>query len=194
MTKMEYREYIASEKWQQKRKQFLRWHSDCDRCGLPRWLAIIAYDQDLHVHHKSYARIGCEKDDDLEPLCRRCHEVETFGSSALHAPQKYKCEMCDESTFDSCGRFCSACTFLLSLYVGGFSNFFQPFGPKGYEVPVWQMLVEKVIHELECQADSNSVEVRFDHAVTEIFTVLSARQKQLRDPVLKALREKHSAR
>lgn len=187
-TKTEYREYIASEEWQQRRKEFLRFHPDCNRCGLPRSLAIIAYDQDLHVHHRNYGTIGCEKDDDLEPLCRRCHEVETFGSSALHAPKKYKCEMCDECTFDSCGRLCPACTFLLAFYVGGFSNFSQPFGPKGYEIPVWQMLVENVIHGLEWQADLNSAELNFNYAATEIHAVLSARQEQLHDRELKALR------
>jgi hypothetical protein len=30
----------------------------------------------LHVHHVSYARLGEELDEDLEALCKRCHNVE----------------------------------------------------------------------------------------------------------------------
>jgi HNH endonuclease len=83
-TKTEYREYIASEAWQRRRREFLSQNQICNRCRLHRRLAVIAYDQDLHVHHRSYARVGAERDDDLEPLCKRCHELETFGRSELH--------------------------------------------------------------------------------------------------------------
>lgn len=86
MTKSEYRKYIQSEYWQQRRKQFLSGHFSCQRCKLPSWAAIVAYDQGLHVHHKNYLRLGCELEEDLEALCRRCHEVETFGNSALKEP------------------------------------------------------------------------------------------------------------
>src|SRR5580704_18493233 len=84
MTKTEYREYIASEGWQQRRKLFIEHHYLCNRCGLHRSLAVIAYDQDIHVHHKNYQRLGAELDSDLESLCRRCHEIESFGHSNLH--------------------------------------------------------------------------------------------------------------
>src|SRR5271168_5540841 len=83
-TKSEYREYISSEEWQKRRKLFLVLHSVCNRCNLHRQLAIIAYDQDLNVHHRNYSRVGAELDTDLEALCRRCHELETFGTSKLH--------------------------------------------------------------------------------------------------------------
>ena len=43
------------------------------------------YDQDLHVHHRNYQRVGAELDSDLRSLCRRCHEIETFGESSLPA-------------------------------------------------------------------------------------------------------------
>jgi hypothetical protein len=99
MTKTEYREYIASEEWRARRGEFLKAYSHCNRCSIPRWLAVVAYDQDLSVHHKSYARIGAELDDDLEPLCRRCHEIETFGVSSLHQLQEAKCTYCDRRTY-----------------------------------------------------------------------------------------------
>jgi hypothetical protein len=83
-TKTEYREYISSDHWKRRRKDFLTHFPSCNRCRLNRTLALIAYDQDLHVHHRSYARVGAELDDDLEALCKRCHEVETFGRSNLH--------------------------------------------------------------------------------------------------------------
>ena len=114
-TKTEYREYIAGEHWQKRRKEFLDAFPNCNECDLPRWLAIIAYDQDLHVHHKSYARIGKEVDDDLEALCRRCHEVRTFGSSTLHEVSSIGCKLCGDQTYDSASRMCHNC----KLVIGG---------------------------------------------------------------------------
>ena len=83
MTKTEHRDYLASEAWLQRRKIFLRTHDSCNRCGVSRKQAVAAYDQDLHVHHRNYQHVGAELDEDLEVLCRRCHEIETFGKSEL---------------------------------------------------------------------------------------------------------------
>lgn len=82
-TKSEYRAYIQSEAWQKRRKEFLALRGHCNRCLLPRWAAIIAYDQDLNVHHRNYQSVGHELGEDLEPLCRRCHEIDAMGRSAL---------------------------------------------------------------------------------------------------------------
>lgn len=108
-TKTEYREYISSEAWQQRRKEFLKENLVCNRCDMPRAIAIIAYDQDLHVHHRSYANVGRELDSDLEPLCKRCHEIETFGSSALHKPTCYKCLDCGGPAWNAVLRLCVPC-------------------------------------------------------------------------------------
>jgi hypothetical protein len=108
-TKTEYREYIASAEWQQRRKQFLVSHDRCAKCSMPRWLAAIAYDQDLHVHHLTYANVGREPDVDLQPLCRRCHDLETFGRSELTAPKSAKCKMCFEPHFDPYSDLCVRC-------------------------------------------------------------------------------------
>lgn len=109
MTKREYRAYIASEEWQKRRKKFLREHDTCNRCGLYRWLAIIAYDQDLHVHHRNYATVGQESDIDLEPLCARCHEIESFGTSSLREIKGKPCAYCGCPNFDPFGNFCPRC-------------------------------------------------------------------------------------
>ena len=80
---------------------------------MPRWIAVVAYDQDLNVHHASYARLGCEVDADLEALCRRCHEIETFGESKLHRVATRPCVECENliwgvySALDD--GLCSAC-------------------------------------------------------------------------------------
>jgi hypothetical protein len=82
-TKSEYRGYIASPEWQSRRSKFLATHRYCCDCGIPRRWAVHFYDQDLHVHHESYAHVGAELDEDLRSLCRRCHEIKTFGHSSL---------------------------------------------------------------------------------------------------------------
>jgi len=104
LNKTEYRKYIASADWQERRKHFLAGEdglsSWCNRCKLPRWLAGIVYDQDLHVHHKSYVNIGSEKPEDLEILCTRCHEIETFGRSDLRTPKVATCTVCGQEHYD----------------------------------------------------------------------------------------------
>lgn len=82
-TRTSYRQYVASEAWLQRRKLFLMSRPNCERCGISKEQALEAYDQSLHVHHRNYQRVGCELDSDLEALCRRCHEIETFGKSSL---------------------------------------------------------------------------------------------------------------
>lgn len=124
-TKTEYREYISSPEWQARRKEFLLSYPECNRCSLPKWLAVIAYDQDLHVHHRSYTRVGHEKDEDLEPLCKRCHEIETFGNSSLHKPQHCRCTYCGHTTWRTAERVCDFCYLL------------HPAGGPGVEEDQW---------------------------------------------------------
>lgn len=110
MTKTEYREYISSPQWKERRKEFLAvFGTHCANCNLPRLLAIVAYDQDLHVHHVSYARIGQETEDDLKALCKRCHEIETFGVSRLHQPPSVPCQDCGNKTFNVIELICDDC-------------------------------------------------------------------------------------
>jgi len=114
MTKTEYRQYLGSSHWQAKRKHFLSYLTWCQKCQMPRYLAIIAYDQDLHVHHVSYANLGNENEDtDLMALCRRCHELETFGKTKLKAPWSTLCTACgDEPVYNRFALY-TLCEFCL---------------------------------------------------------------------------------
>lgn len=111
-TKTEYRKYIQSEAWQQRRKKFLRTNEECNRCELPRYLAIIAYDQDLHVHHRSYQNVGSEPSQDLEALCKRCHDIETFGRSEMREIKRYSCGLCELKHFNPYSDLCRECEML----------------------------------------------------------------------------------
>jgi hypothetical protein len=61
-----YRDYLASDQWKSLRLSVIcRDRCRCVRCGSC---------ERLEVHHKTYARRGFEEMDDLETLCRSCHE------------------------------------------------------------------------------------------------------------------------
>ena len=63
---VDYRTYIKSEEWQRKRELVLEfWDHKCATCFNHR---------DLHVHHRTYERLGEEKLTDLIVLCEGCHE------------------------------------------------------------------------------------------------------------------------
>lgn len=69
-----YREYLASKHWLNKRREALSHYGrKCNRCGK---------SYGLHVHHKTYKRIGCEKMVDLEVLCGGCHANHHEGKVA----------------------------------------------------------------------------------------------------------------
>lgn len=62
-----YSEYLESEHWKEKRaKARERANGRCQICN---------GDGELHTHHRTYERIGHERDDDLIVLCKRCHEL-----------------------------------------------------------------------------------------------------------------------
>ena len=110
MLKSQYESVLKTDRWQRMRKRVLHARPFCRACKLPRWLAVIAYDQDLHVHHRSYANRGTEREiDDLEPLCRRCHEIETFGRSDLRAPKAADCSTCGTVHWNPWSDHCSSC-------------------------------------------------------------------------------------
>lgn len=45
----------------------------CQDCWIDNKSALRYTGQKLNVHHESYERIGCEKDEDVVLLCFRCH-------------------------------------------------------------------------------------------------------------------------
>jgi 5-methylcytosine-specific restriction endonuclease McrA len=60
--------YLRSEAWRAKRLEVLaRAGWTCERCGLT--------GVRLDVHHRHYRNLGDEPLEDLQALCRPCHEV-----------------------------------------------------------------------------------------------------------------------
>ena len=62
-----YAAHIASEAWAERKARFYHRH--------PRRCAACAATRELHLHHKTYARFGAERDGDLACLCARCHSI-----------------------------------------------------------------------------------------------------------------------
>ncbi len=63
----EYARYLDGKWWKTKRRQKLKsCKHTCQECG--------ADDVPLQVHHLHYLTLGCERDADLQALCRTCHE------------------------------------------------------------------------------------------------------------------------
>jgi 5-methylcytosine-specific restriction endonuclease McrA len=61
----EYRAYLQSEEWAAKRDAALeRAEHRCQLCNS---------EHDLTVHHRTYERLGNERDADLTVLCKECH-------------------------------------------------------------------------------------------------------------------------
>lgn len=62
-----YNAYINSAKWQEKRRLALaKADFTCVKCKKRRIMG-------LHVHHKTYKRLGNERLSDLQVLCESCH-------------------------------------------------------------------------------------------------------------------------
>jgi hypothetical protein len=78
--KDDYREYLKSACWRNRRKAKLAQVSACERCEREEFLV---------VHHKTYLRIGKELDADLEVLCKWCHN-EHHGGKYTPRPAENK--------------------------------------------------------------------------------------------------------
>jgi hypothetical protein len=64
-TYADYQSYLKSHDWAAKREVCLTaWLSRC---------AICCSTEGLEVHHRTYERLGHEKEGDLIPLCSKCH-------------------------------------------------------------------------------------------------------------------------
>lgn len=60
-----YTKYLRSKEWKRKRQEALAHYGAlCDECGMT---------ESLHVHHKTYERLGNENVEDLQILCKGCH-------------------------------------------------------------------------------------------------------------------------
>lgn len=67
MKKEDYQAYLQSEAWRIRRKWKL------ERAGFR--CQVCNSDGELHVHHRTYERIGDEREDDLTVLCADCHAI-----------------------------------------------------------------------------------------------------------------------
>lgn len=67
LPKYKYKEYINSQEWREKAKKIRK--RDGNVCRL-----CNSKDKELHVHHSTYDRLGCEDDNDLITLCAPCHK------------------------------------------------------------------------------------------------------------------------
>ena len=62
-----YLAYLKSPEWREKRKEFIDLaNNECQECGC---------NEHLQVHHLNYDNIGDETEDDVEVLCKECHEA-----------------------------------------------------------------------------------------------------------------------
>lgn len=81
-----YTAYINSSSWEKRRELYFSTHpKKCITCGAK---------EDIHLHHKTYARMGSERDDDLAALCEFCHSTlhrfhKQVGGSLLDASNAF---------------------------------------------------------------------------------------------------------
>jgi hypothetical protein len=67
LKRMPYEEYLRTPEWR------ARASAARERFGLR--CSFCSSDDRLEVHHRTYARRGWEREEDLLPLCRDCHAV-----------------------------------------------------------------------------------------------------------------------
>lgn len=64
---IDYTQYISSDDWVKRRHDYYLTHKRlCRSCG--------SKERTIHLHHRTYDRLGSEIDDDLIPMCVHCHE------------------------------------------------------------------------------------------------------------------------
>src|SRR5262245_12430145 len=68
----EYERYLETPHWQSFRKLALE--SQLKKLGKNRCENCTTDSRDLHVHHRTYERLGCERIEDVTIVCRQCHE------------------------------------------------------------------------------------------------------------------------
>lgn len=61
-----YQRYMKSSQWAKKKKQYRN-------SGMPQNCQGCGSDYRLHMHHRSYKRLGNERLHDLVPVCENCH-------------------------------------------------------------------------------------------------------------------------
>jgi hypothetical protein len=75
-TKREYLAYLRSPSWRAKRAEALK--AAGYRCSV--CLRFLPGGRHLQVHHRTYDRIGAERDGDLMVMCSWCHRRVSRGA------------------------------------------------------------------------------------------------------------------
>lgn len=66
-----YSRRLRQKSWHTLRKHLIKQaENKCSRCGLFRF-----GEGELHLHHKTYERLGKEREQDLEVVCKYCHQI-----------------------------------------------------------------------------------------------------------------------
>lgn len=89
---MDYYAYIKSSRWFARRSRFIK-ETNAHDCY------VCFSGEKLHLHHKTYKRLGKERNEDLVLLCKLCHmelhryynRVKKKGISLFEASEKYIC-------------------------------------------------------------------------------------------------------
>jgi 5-methylcytosine-specific restriction endonuclease McrA len=79
-----YQTYIQSSAWRANSARLAEWEASGNRCGLCN--APNDSDNHLEVHHRTYARLGCELQSDLTALCADCHR----GVTSMLRARRYE--------------------------------------------------------------------------------------------------------
>ena len=79
-TKEEYLDYIQSEEWKDKSREFVKCAGKCEVCGSRDY---------LESHHLTYKNIGEETGEDIEVLCNSCHQKRTEEDEKKKAEVEY---------------------------------------------------------------------------------------------------------
>ena len=100
MDYMNYYDYIKSEKWQQKRKEYYSSNLYKNLKGSGKWNCYCCEcnNKPLDLHHRTYKRLGNENISiDLIPVCRNCHDkihkLEKGGIQLWEATKKIRRKM-----------------------------------------------------------------------------------------------------
>lgn len=67
-----YNKYLLSAAWRRRRARIIRARNRT--CAICKWQAGERQVYMLQCHHLTYARVGRERDEDLQVLCEGCHD------------------------------------------------------------------------------------------------------------------------
>jgi len=99
-----YSEYLITKHWKNLRlKIYERSNGLCEKCG--DWL-----DGKFEVHHKTYVRIGNEREGDLQCLCHACHTA-IHRAKQLQRLKRAKSKNKNKPIYKT--TFCPRCGYVL---------------------------------------------------------------------------------